>query len=237
MRYQPPETATQASLPECERRIRSRLYDIWSFGCITLEFVIWLLYGRDHLRTFNDSNHGEHGDSDMYYEVIPGKGATVHGVVKRWMHHMAKDELCRPGNTALGDLLETVRTGLLIVELPDGGGSEETHSQRPFAPISGPKLQVTAAGSTLSSTLEGPSHCVKKRWRAIDLKIRLRQIASVTSEEAYWYQDRKRRDPPVDPGKSPLVSVPASATRPESTLGLLGRPRTDYGQAILDPED
>jgi len=37
--YEPPEAVTRLGSP------RSRLYDIWSFGCIMLEFVIWLVYG------------------------------------------------------------------------------------------------------------------------------------------------------------------------------------------------
>jgi len=44
--YEPPEAVIQRLAP------RSRLYDIWSFGCIMLEFVIWLLYGQKGLDEF-----------------------------------------------------------------------------------------------------------------------------------------------------------------------------------------
>lgn len=44
IRYEAPETETAI-------RGRSRLYDIWSMGCITLEFIIWILYGNDELKS------------------------------------------------------------------------------------------------------------------------------------------------------------------------------------------
>jgi serine/threonine protein kinase len=30
--------------------VRSRLYDVWSMGCITLVFIIWILYGKGELK-------------------------------------------------------------------------------------------------------------------------------------------------------------------------------------------
>ncbi|XTI87526.1 hypothetical protein V2W45_1486271, partial [Cenococcum geophilum] len=35
-----------------------RAYDIWSIGCILLEFVIWLLYKPDWLVKFNNTFSG-----------------------------------------------------------------------------------------------------------------------------------------------------------------------------------
>ncbi|KAI4859645.1 kinase-like domain-containing protein [Hypoxylon rubiginosum] len=48
-RYLPPEEKT--SLPSQEKK-RSRSTDIWSLGCIFLEFVAWLLYGFEELSTW-----------------------------------------------------------------------------------------------------------------------------------------------------------------------------------------
>jgi serine/threonine protein kinase len=58
LRYQPPEVVTGLRwTPEDEpRHVRSRLYDIWGFGCIALEFIIWLLYGKNGLTLFNKEN-------------------------------------------------------------------------------------------------------------------------------------------------------------------------------------
>jgi len=39
--------------PECNsKQPRSRRYDIWSLGCMYLEFVIWLLWGNEVLENF-----------------------------------------------------------------------------------------------------------------------------------------------------------------------------------------
>lgn len=45
-RYEPPETGSTLEG-------RSRLYDLWSMGCITFEFMVWVLYGNDALVKFS----------------------------------------------------------------------------------------------------------------------------------------------------------------------------------------
>lgn len=54
-RYEAPEVETGVRakfLGQSTRRI-SRLYDIWAMGCITLEFIIWLMYGLDGLNSLS----------------------------------------------------------------------------------------------------------------------------------------------------------------------------------------
>lgn len=91
-------------------------------GCITLEFIIWLLYGSDGLDHFNQSiGH----DSPMYQTttMVEGKVARVHDVVVRWLDYMSGLPACEPGSTAIGSLLEVVKNNLLAVKLPKGLGS------------------------------------------------------------------------------------------------------------------
>ena len=90
------------------------------------------------------------------------------------MDHMSNDALCRSEKTALGDLLEIVRTGLLVVELPKGGGfvsqadapknikarSTESADTQTFtdAHDSHPTIQVTAPESAkLDDAAETPN--------------------------------------------------------------------------------
>ncbi|KAL1799029.1 hypothetical protein ACET3X_003066 [Alternaria dauci] len=57
-RYEAPEVETGVTakwLGQSTKR-RSRLYDIWAMGCITLELTIWLLYGADGLSRFDHSS-------------------------------------------------------------------------------------------------------------------------------------------------------------------------------------
>lgn len=131
-RYEAPEVETGIKsqyLGHTTKR-RSRLYDIWAMGCITLELIIWLLYGEKSVTQF----HNELGN-DSFYEihVVNGKKiASVHSAVTRWMDVMADDPKCQVGTTALGDLLELVRTGLLVVRLRPRMGT--TISEPPMKP-------------------------------------------------------------------------------------------------------
>ncbi|KAL1798760.1 hypothetical protein ACET3X_002797 [Alternaria dauci] len=123
-RYEPPETELhRPGLGKVPAK-RSRLYDLWGFGCIILECIIWYLYDTEGLKKFNNSNLGTYGTGYFFYERNHVTGiAKVHGVVEHWIEQMSKDALCRSEETALGDLLQIVRTGLLVVDLPEGGGA------------------------------------------------------------------------------------------------------------------
>jgi serine/threonine protein kinase len=46
--YEAPEVDGKQTAP------RSRRYDMWSLGCILLEFAVWLLYGQDGIERFCD---------------------------------------------------------------------------------------------------------------------------------------------------------------------------------------
>jgi serine/threonine protein kinase len=127
-RYEAPEVETGVRLNYLGQtpKRRSRLYDIWAMGCISLEFIIWLLYGLDELKRFNRSVRGEFSDHSPFYQIRLENGkkvARVHDVAVQWMDHMAKEPACKVGSTALGDLLDLVRGGLLVVKLPRRMGS------------------------------------------------------------------------------------------------------------------
>ncbi|RYO26457.1 hypothetical protein AA0111_g7946 [Alternaria arborescens] len=121
-RYEAPEVVTGIKVKrenQPEKR-RSRLYDIWAMGCITLEFIVWLLYGLDGLNKFNQDV-----DGDTFYQTSIENGikvARLHDAVVRWMDHMANEPACELGSTAIGDLLDIVRSSLLVVKLPSRGG-------------------------------------------------------------------------------------------------------------------
>jgi serine/threonine protein kinase len=121
-RYEAPEVVTGIKVKrqnQPEKR-RSRLYDVWAMGCITLEFIVWLLYGLDGLNKFNQDV-----DGDTFYQTSIENGikvARLHDAVVRWMDHMADEPACEVGNTAIGDLLDVVRGSLLVVKLPRRGG-------------------------------------------------------------------------------------------------------------------
>ncbi|KAJ0312471.1 hypothetical protein COL516b_001555 [Colletotrichum fioriniae] len=53
-RYEPPEMDKDRDKMFPAHETRSRAYDIWSIGCIVLEFLIWLAYGFDAVKKFQD---------------------------------------------------------------------------------------------------------------------------------------------------------------------------------------
>jgi serine/threonine protein kinase len=244
-RYEPPETGLQSSRPPGSRHARSRLYDIWGLGCITLEFVIWLLYGRHGLKTFNKSNEGNYGHSSMFYEInSAGRIAKVHPVVTHWMQHMAKDRLCRAGQTAIGDILDVVRTGLLVVQRSEDGGTElqpgqeqvfDTQNNTPSINITGAEL--TSEPSVLATS---ESRSEKGRILATELVAHLFEMRQRAGEERYWYQAVEPGPAPRDKNSSPLLTAPATSHRPRSNSASLGVPntrKTDYEHPRLDPAD
>lgn len=122
-RYEPPEVITGASANSG----RSRRQDIWSLGCVTLELIIWLLYGADVLNEFNNKwvvgerVIGGQTEQSPYFE-IEGKGRNrtvkVHPAVDATMDALSRDQECRAAEgTAMKDLLRIVRKKMLVLNL------------------------------------------------------------------------------------------------------------------------
>jgi len=110
LRYEPPEAHLMKDLP------RSRRYNVWSAGCIFLEFLIWLLYRWRGLKLFYEgidrywletsSNHRRGSDG---LPVL----AKVHPKVQDYMRRMRNDPRCSEGG-AIGDLLKVIKHRLLV---------------------------------------------------------------------------------------------------------------------------
>lgn len=113
--YQPPETVNAKSAPT------SRLYDIWSMGCIILQLMTWLLYGNRKVEelTRNTKSVFAKGESSYWSAAwTDEKGfhnINVHRSVKDHMKQMKRD---LRGSKALRDLLSIVEDKLLVVKLP-----------------------------------------------------------------------------------------------------------------------
>ncbi|KAI0095668.1 hypothetical protein GGR51DRAFT_553874 [Nemania sp. FL0031] len=166
-RYEAPEVETGVNPAHFNqtRNRRSRLHDIWAMGCICLEFIVWILYGWDGLMKFDSSFSG----TMPFYQITKENGrkvAMVHDVVIRWMDHMASQAACEVGETALGDLLEVVRDGLLVVNSNRRVESYDSTHPHPHENQTTPSqrtdlLNLTDAASTLSLDLDAPQRLQK----------------------------------------------------------------------------
>lgn len=209
-RYEPPEA--------CELNTAwPRRYDIWSYGCVILEFIVWLLGGSQGLDEFNKRIVDEFGKQCHYFEreMKGGKGgkggSVVHRAVLDTMQSLSRRPECQAGKTALGDLLRIVRTKLLVVALDSSG---LVKPEIPAHKGASAEAQVRANSSTLSRDLAG----IIKRgtedrdyWLNVDFK-----IANKERDQTEWATSQSSKAPAPThwlssrgtPGSELLVDVP-----------------------------
>lgn len=70
--------------PECDivGGTIGRSWDIWTLGCLYLEFVTWLLGGNELLRQFGDERvsqeiWGDNWESDIFFEIVRPQGTQA----------------------------------------------------------------------------------------------------------------------------------------------------------------
>lgn len=174
--YEPPETGNESSGG------RSRLYDIWSMGCIIFEFLLWLLYGYDAIDGLYQAINPT-GRKEIQYFESGDKGARVHRVVKIWIEYIrTKDPECKQAS-AIHDLLELVATKLLVVDLPPRRASEKNEKF-----VEGPPLQPDRP----------------YRATAEVLQVSLEQIKEKLGNEGYAFTGTPREGfkfPGINPGQ------------------------------------
>ncbi|KAH8742438.1 kinase-like domain-containing protein [Diaporthe sp. PMI_573] len=119
--YQAPEVEIDALR---DKPLRRR-YDVWSVGCILLEYIIWLLWDNDAIRAFNEARgklafySTKKDEADNQIAVDHAKVAEVIGVLR-------DDPRCGKG-TALRDLVDHVQRGMLVVDRDKRYDAEELH--------------------------------------------------------------------------------------------------------------
>lgn len=100
VRYEPPEMGRDEQL--------SRVYDVWSLGCVFLEFLIWATYGPDVLDTFMRTSVEQ-----QFWEKRDGL-YHQHSEVRSWISKMAK---LLNEDTALKACLKLIDEGMLVPEV------------------------------------------------------------------------------------------------------------------------
>lgn len=125
-KYEPPEAVTHTHGGK-----RSRLYDVWSMGCVIFESLYWLLYGiQEQDKLDSATKQSNLGGLDTAYWTLTSMNpptATVNKITSDCIDYMlAKDPECnQQSGTALGDLLRLVKDKLLVVRLPEKNDTPE----------------------------------------------------------------------------------------------------------------
>jgi serine/threonine protein kinase len=121
--YEPPEVILIQDTP------RSRKYDMWSMGCILLEFVIWLLTDYELIEAFNLARAGSVAGSALeahFYKIVNGQ-PEIHPIVLEVIEGLRKHP--RYVGTALEALVELICGHLLLVKVEPRYTAEELRKE------------------------------------------------------------------------------------------------------------
>ncbi|KAF2787745.1 kinase-like protein [Melanomma pulvis-pyrius CBS 109.77] len=111
--YEAPDVVTGINSP------RSRLYDIWSLGCIFLEFLVWFLFDHNSIDVFSGSRLRFNTlKQSALWKVI------VHPVVSEVIAALRSDPRCE-GDTALGAVLDLISETLLRIEVKERHAADQ----------------------------------------------------------------------------------------------------------------
>ncbi|OJJ48237.1 hypothetical protein ASPZODRAFT_130197 [Penicilliopsis zonata CBS 506.65] len=101
----------------------SRAYDMWSLGCVFLEFLTWLLMGAKAIEDFADcrgepSNISDDGsitfsDDNFFTITDQGQGGKVRAGVITWVESLHAHENC---SGLIHELLDCVMDGLIVID-------------------------------------------------------------------------------------------------------------------------
>ncbi|KAL8365344.1 hypothetical protein RB595_004244 [Gaeumannomyces hyphopodioides] len=111
--YEPPEAEVGSGAP------MSRRYDVWSMGCICLEFLIWLVDGGEGLKDLLD----DLGQAGRFYEPHWSKtqrrttGAGRQKEVDNRIDSLRAHPFCQGKRNPLGRLVELIDKKLLVHSL------------------------------------------------------------------------------------------------------------------------
>jgi serine/threonine protein kinase len=110
--------------PELELRLPiSPAYDIWSLGCVFLEFAIWLVMGWQELDGFPEARaftviNGF--NNDTFFTILTGEGSKPYAIVRpgvtRWIKNLHRAPRCTP---FVHEFLDLISNDMLVVEASD----------------------------------------------------------------------------------------------------------------------
>ncbi|PSN73726.1 kinase-like protein [Corynespora cassiicola Philippines] len=105
--YQGPEVFGAPDAP------RPRRYDIWSLGCILLEFLVWYLHNLQTVEDFHESRAT--GESSFFYKHMADGSFKIHPKVVDKISALQADTRCQ--ENAFGDLLALIKDHMLQIKV------------------------------------------------------------------------------------------------------------------------
>jgi serine/threonine protein kinase len=110
--YQAPEI----SASEARDKPRHRTYDVWSLGCIFLEFVIWLIHDAKAVKNFADHRFRRPQNVlRSFYQINNSTGQVEpDSAVENAISALKADSRCA-SDTALGTLVDFIAEKVLVI--------------------------------------------------------------------------------------------------------------------------
>lgn len=120
--YVPPELALGVKV--------SRAYDIWSLGCMFLEFITWILAGAETIEEFSDFRGlffaSTEINDDYFYTILEDtngyKKAVVRDTVNQWVEKLHENEKC---SQLIHELLDLTMSRLLVIQSKNRTSSQQ----------------------------------------------------------------------------------------------------------------
>jgi len=123
--YEAPEVLE----PGRQDQPRARTYDIWSLGCVFLEFAIWLLYDFDAIKNFED-NRKRHLENPhaSFFQITSAGQAEIPPEVLDAIKALREDPRCQ-GGTSLEALVNLIADKLLVTAAEDRCKAEQLRDE------------------------------------------------------------------------------------------------------------
>ncbi|KAM7212507.1 hypothetical protein V8F06_012129 [Rhypophila decipiens] len=106
----------------------SRLFDVWSLGCVFLEFVVWMLEGPDGLTKFRNSIAPESATPVRRTFYAPSGTSPVESLIIRTEIGNCIDQLLKDKRaslkTGLRGVLRLIANEMIVVALPEDGAAD-----------------------------------------------------------------------------------------------------------------
>jgi len=145
--------APEAEYDRRKRLPRSRRYDMWSSGCMLLEFIVWLLYGFNAVDTFRSRRFAVSKEDPItppgsFFQKNSKGHFKINPMVLKAMEILRKDPRCKQGTT-LEELLTLIEGQLLQIDPKK-------------------RVEATELHSTLQGILSKAQECPKFLWQGVD---------------------------------------------------------------------
>ncbi|KAM0552704.1 hypothetical protein ACHAPJ_007801 [Fusarium lateritium] len=111
--------APEAQSDQREGKPRPRRYDMWSLGCMFLEFTVWLVHNFNAVRSFRRRRLSRDEPTTApgnFFTRNSESSVQIHSAVTEAITHLRNNSLCK-SNSALGDLIRLIEENLLQTEV------------------------------------------------------------------------------------------------------------------------